>query len=217
MIRHSLKFDRPVTGVALASPAGAQDLDLLMPEGVSRDPDERQVANAVVGHSKTMSPASNAEVFVDENAATLNERPDCKALLERIAEGVERLVIQTDALINTSQETSIRLATLIVKHVVGSSDSLQTDRMRKLVDTAMKRTDPIVAVYLNLADGPRLSQQLVSDAESAIEFPFEIKTDPTIESGECRIEFSAHDVISDFDSQLAEIESRLREACHAQD
>jgi len=210
MIYHSLKFDRPVIGAALAvsSPANGPNSSIQIPLSHPNESDAPRVGSTIINN-----PAKTTETIIERSAQ--DDLDDCQDLLVSIAESVGRLMTQSDALISNTLENSVRLATLIVKHVVGSSEALQLDRLSQLLKEAMNGSEPIVAVYLNAADKQKLSERIEDDL--SIELPFVIKTDPAIDSGECRIEYSSHEMISDFDSQLVEIESRLREVQNVSD
>ncbi len=182
MNTHILKFDRPLSDVAV--------------HGDSLGNSSEHIDSAI----ESVAAPDMAEEL--EKASLDAARVE--ALLERIGSAIENLNIQSDDLAKEARAFAIRLAASIVKNVFGNSDEAKFQRLEHLLSGVMNHSEPIVRVFVNDVDKSKLeSSEAVSDSA----FPIEL--DESVQAGECRIEFSTHELVSDLESQLIGIEQNL--------
>jgi flagellar biosynthesis/type III secretory pathway protein FliH len=196
MIVHSVKFDRAVINAHVSSRFAVRDDNAA--ERGTRGP---AAIPAATGTKKAK------ELELAEPRA---ESPAIVELLGKISQGIENVQIQTEPLVKEMQSLSIRLATMIVDKLVGSSEWLPTRRLEHLLTDAFHRAENVVAVYVNPRDRDSLIPYLKDELQTSVE----VKSDETILPGECRIEFSSHELISNLEYQMTEIRQRLLEVIH---
>ena len=196
MIVHSVKFERRI--------ANAKRVDDVAVRGARITDRKPHVADS-------------APLPADATAATTAKSADTTAattatveLLRKISQGIDKVQIQIEPLVKEMQQMSIRLATTMVKKIVGSSESLQAKRLEQLVAEAFRQPEPVVAIHVNPHDQATLVAYLAEQELANLE----TKPDKNIEQGECRIECSSHELISSLEYQLTELEHQLLEVIH---
>lgn len=196
MIVHSVKFDRRIANAALVSGIAVRG-------GTIGEPGSHDLQGSSVTIGESDIPEGELVEEQAETAAVVE-------LLNKISLGVANVQLQTEPLVKEMQTLSIRLATMIVKKILGSSEMLQAKRLECLIADAFQRAESVVAVYINPLD----CVGLVSCQDDELMTNVAIKSDETISQGECRIEFASHELISNLEYQMTEIEHRLLEVVH---
>ena len=188
MIVHSVKFERRIANARRVVDVAVRGL-----KTTDRNP---QVADSAPWPADVT--AATAAQSADATAATTAT----VELLQKILQGIDKVQIQIEPLVKEMQQMSIRLATTMVRKIVGSSESLQAKRLEQLVAEAFRQPEPVVAIHVNPHDQATLVAYLAAQEVANLE----TKPDENIEQGECRIECSSHELISNLEYQLTELE-----------
>lgn len=183
MITHSVKFSRPVSGASLVQ--GEADLNV------------RDQGGNVVSISGITPPAESGS----ESPAVV------EAILRTIADNVRQLQHRDDTHITEFQALSIRLATMMVENLVGSVESMKTERLETLLNNALKRPEKPVGAFVHPDDFSKLGSYLDT-------IQLDVQPMDSVAPGECRIDYSSFDLVSSLKQQLAQIESKMLEVIH---
>ena len=89
--------------------------------------------------------------------------------------------------------------------MVGSSETTRIARVERLLRKSLGRSETPIAAFVHPQDFSQLEKFLES-------IDLVIQPDPSLELGECRVEFASYDLVSSLQQQLEQIESGLREA-----
>jgi flagellar biosynthesis/type III secretory pathway protein FliH len=88
--------------------------------------------------------------------------------------------------------------------MIGSSDILRIERVEKLLSESLDRAQTPVAAFVHPDDFLQLGEYLES-------LELDVRSDASVESGECRVEFPSYDLVSSLSHQMQQIEDGLRE------
>ncbi len=191
MIVHAVQFDRPLSNVWL----GGDVVPAVPGSATAAGPND-------AGHDGETHPSvANASKEFSER------EKDSKAiqqLLGEIAGGVSRLETQTGHWKHEIQALSIGLATMIVTEMIGSSDTMRIERVEKLLSDSLDRAQVPVAAFVHPDDFLQLGEYLES-------LELDVRSDASLETGECRVEFPSYDLVSSLSHQMQQIEDGLRE------
>ena len=181
MISHSAKFDRIVTEVALVG-------DFAQQVQVIDDAEEKNAAEVKAAEDR-------------ENAAAATEK-----LFKGVVNGIANLELQTDSVVKDLRLLSVRLASMMLRKVMGTSESDTQERLEQLINDAFSRPEPAVGIHVHHQDYAAVKAFLAKTSNKVVVTP-----DQSVPSGECRIVFDTYELISDIEHQLNEIEHRLQE------
>ncbi len=194
MQTHVVRFDRPLTNVALVPVKG-------------------QVRPAAHTVPATLSPSPEVgQTEFPPPAKSLDSHFDLPALLAKINQNIEVLSRNQNESLQQLHELSIRLANRIARAVVLYEVSHHDSRIRALLDTFLKRSDPQhpVVVHVNKKDMDRL---LISLPDSpSLDSAIRLQQDDSVMPGDCRVESAHQCVVASYDRQLDEIQEQLMEA-----
>ena len=126
-------------------------------------------------------------------------------ILGKIAAGVQQIGVRTNEEVLS---LAVPLARMIVEKLIGTSAELTDDRLRCVLDDAIKRPESPVGVYLNSKNLDLVSNHLQQNPACQ---GLQLLVDDTVQLGECRVEFQDYDLVSNIESQLDEIEAHLAE------
>ncbi|MFK7765615.1 MAG: FliH/SctL family protein [Mariniblastus sp.] len=197
MNTHILKFDRPLSNACAGSRSVGQKVT-------------SSAAKTNSNANSEVNPESNSQsrsAPVPQPTIAENTTPDphrVEKLLEQIAASVANFGIQSDSLVKETRTFAIKLASSMVQSVFGNSHEAKIQRLERLLGEAMKTPEQVLKVLLTAEDKAALESSGVLES-----LPFEIKCDPSVGAGECRIEFSTHELVSDLETQLKGIERSL--------
>lgn len=199
MITETVKFDRPITNAWLVSDLSGTTTGSRPPA-----PERVPVPPSEISESADSSTSDHSQADHEQYEAKESNR-----LLEEISVGIQNLQLQSDPLVREFQMLAVRLATRIVKKVVGSSDGMKSERLMSLLDEAMRRPEPAVYAFVHPDFESKIRDWL--QRESTPKPVLEIRIDDSLERGECRVGYATYELISNVESQLAQIEERLME------
>lgn len=185
MIIHTVKFERPVAGASLVVAPGTS---------VGRSDANANPEPATAGHD------AQAQAHPGRSAD-----PEAVALLiKKLVAGVNQVHTQSDKWVGEVRRLSVRLAKMIVAHVVGSSEEMRTERLESLLQASLVRPEPPIAAFVHPEDLGNIQDLLESSG-------LDLQPDSSLRLGECRVEYSSHELISNLQLQLDQIEDRLAE------
>lgn len=142
------------------------------------------------------------------NKARAETSEDVTQLLSRIADGLAAAKLKTDPVARELGSLAIALAKMMVKKLVGNSDELQAKRLSQVLLEALSRPEPAIGVFINPANLTAIRSHMQNnDSLQGIQ----LHADETLHSGECRVDFDTHSLVSSLEQQMDEIESRLQE------
>lgn len=172
---------------------------------------DRPIANAWLGEDFDSSTPGARPAAATHSVNASEERSQSQSafkaierLLNEIACGVSRLETQTTQCKSELQALSIGLATMIVTELVGSSDAIRIARVEKLLSESLDRAQTPIAAFVHPDDFLQLGEYLES-------LELDVRSDPSVATGECRVEFQSYDLVSNLQHQLQQIEDGLRE------
>ena len=133
-----------------------------------------------------------------------------EALLDRVAGAIAGVHEHADHTVDQWQSLAVRFAGVMVKQLVGNSDAMQTDRLKKLVNELVQLPELPLRMAAHPDDCPLVQESLDSRADLAGKI--QLVADPTIAAGECRAAYADYELVSRLEGQLPDIEYRLQEA-----
>lgn len=190
MIKHCVTFERPLKNAVLATD-GSQ---------CSSANSKKNNRRPLIASASQSNDATNAH---DSIAPVLDP-----SLLIEISEQISEFNQQADGQIQDMKKLAIQLAIIVVEEIIGSSNGIRLERLERLLDEACHRNESIVAVYVSPTDHDGLSTRISENPEVNIA----IRSDDTVQDGECRVEYVAHELVSSLEHQLSEMRHRLVEA-----
>jgi flagellar biosynthesis/type III secretory pathway protein FliH len=191
MIIHRVKFDRPFTNANL--------VDVLMSSELAVD----GKVDAADGTSQA-EPGASPIGQAGQTAEKKGESEAIEKLLAGISAGINDVNSQTGLWVDEIRSLSLCLTKMIVNRVVGSSETMRIQRLEHLLGEALSRPETPIAAFVHPDDYSMLSEFLKS-------VELNVQADASVGAGECRVEFSSHELVSSLQRQLDQIEDRLLE------
>ena len=180
MINHCVQFDHPLSNAELVS-------------SVNAPPKSRDQQATIQPSGSTPIDSSSSEAIEE--------------LLADISLGIEKLHSRHSDVVRELQAFSVRLAVRVVEKLVGSAESIQTQRLELLLSEAINRTEPALCIYLSSEDVPKLECWLANNSHPNLQ----VLPDDEVEAGECRVDFAAYELTSNVAKHVEEMEHRLLE------
>lgn len=152
------------------------------------------------------------QIFQHAEIRQQQARPDSSedigSLLSKIATELETRKLDAEPITRELGTIAISLAKMITQKVVGNSESLQTERLEKIVSETLSQAAPVTCIYVNPGNHDAIHAHFQScDGLRDVE----LRSDANVVNGECRIESGSNSLVSSLDNQLREIEARLLE------
>ena len=190
MIEHAIQFDRRIVNVSFAD----------------------GIAAPVVFNELAVHEAAPTDEVLTEQIVEPSENMDAHrdALLDRVVGAIDEVRSRANEAVDQWQALAVRFAGIMVQQLVGESDAMQSGRLKKLVSELVQLPE----VPLRIAAHPddRSLVQSCLDTRADLAGKIELVADPAIALGECRAIYSDHELVSQLESQLPDIEYRLLEA-----
>ena len=190
MIEHAIQFDRRIVNVSFA---------------------ERNTAPIAVENSIAHEPVLIDEVSAEQTGEPVgNTAARRDALLDRVAGAIAEVQARSNDTVDQWQSLAVRFAGIMVKQLVGDSEVLQAGRLKRMIGELVRL--PEVPLRIAAHPGDCSLVQSCLDTRADLAGAIQLVAEPSITPGECRAIYSDHELVSQLEEQLPDIEYRLLEA-----